>query len=235
MAPTQNLPLQQRLWAIPGLRIWFIPTLVLLLFLLVALLTKSGVEALLSSQTVSQCDTMVREWFRSHSSSQLDLFVQTFALLGSPVAMLVYALIGLNMLRTRQQWSLLYMWDVTFIGLWVLTSLLKRVYHRRASAGRPGVPVLAVVQLSERSFLGAMVAFGMIAYVLATVVYKDRDQRAVLWIVAPLLILAVGISRLYLGVHYLSEVVAGFMVGGGWLALCLWSHKRFGQPAALRK
>ena len=51
-----------------------------------------------------------------------------------------------------------------------------------------------------------------------------------------LLILLIGISRIYLRVHYASDVIAGFAVGLGWLLLALWAiekieHKRFARKA----
>jgi undecaprenyl-diphosphatase len=46
---------------------------------------------------------------------------------------------------------------------------------------------------------------------------------------------AVGLTRVYLGVHWFSDVVAGWLVGGAWLALCVavWSWWRGRQPAAV--
>ncbi|MEO7358988.1 MAG: phosphatase PAP2 family protein [Gemmatimonadaceae bacterium] len=231
MAPTPNRPLLQRLHAKPGIKIWLVPTVILVLFMLTAFASKTGIESLLDSKTISQCDTMVREWFRAHSSAALDQFVVAFALLGSPVAMVVLALTGLSLLIPRRHWSLIFTWDVVFLGLLVLTSVLKRIYHRTRPPGAQEFLYSQSFSFPSGHATSAIVAFGMVGYVLGTQVYKERDQRVVLWIVTPLLILAMGIGRLYLGVHYLSEVVAGFLVGGAWLLVCLWSLKRFGQPA----
>jgi membrane-associated phospholipid phosphatase len=52
--------------------------------------------------------------------------------------------------------------------------------------------------------------------------------RAVLVAAATLWVGAVGLTRIYLGVHWFSDVVAGWLVGGAWLALCVaaWSWWR---------
>ena len=231
MASTPNAPSQHRLHAKPEIKIWLVPALVLVLFLLAAFAGKGWTESLLDSKTISQCDTTVREWFRTRSSPALDQFVVAFSLLGSPVAMVVVALSGLSLLIPRRQWSLIYTWDAAFLGLLTLTSVLKQLYHRARPAGAQEFLYSQSFSFPSGHTTSAIVGFGMIAYVLGTRVYTDRDQRAVLWIAAPLLILAMGVGRLYLGVHRLSEVVGGFLVGGAWLLMCLWSLKRFGQSA----
>jgi len=58
--------------------------------------------------------------------------------------------------------------------------------------------------------------YGMVAYFLYRHLGRRRGRRIVLW-VATILMLLVGFSRIYLGVHYLSDVVAGFMLGALWL------------------
>jgi undecaprenyl-diphosphatase len=42
--------------------------------------------------------------------------------------------------------------------------------------------------------------------------------RWAIWVVAAFMILAIGFSRMYVGVHYPSDVIAGFIAGFAWLA-----------------
>jgi len=66
--------------------------------------------------------------------------------------------------------------------------------------------------------LVSLAVYGSIALVLARHL-STRTGRAVLLGVTALLVLAIGFSRLYLGVHFLSDVLAGYAAGVAWLAL----------------
>ncbi|GAB2539122.1 phosphatase PAP2 family protein [Rufibacter soli] len=64
----------------------------------------------------------------------------------------------------------------------------------------------------------AIALYGMLAYF----VYRHSQktaQRTVILILAALLILLIGFSRIYLGVHFLSDVLAGFLLGSSWVLL----------------
>jgi undecaprenyl-diphosphatase len=41
------------------------------------------------------------------------------------------------------------------------------------------------------------------------------------------MILAIGISRIYLGVHYPSDVIGGYFASGCWLAIAIWFYQRY--------
>ena len=66
----------------------------------------------------------------------------------------------------------------------------------------------------------------IIATVYATIAYlvarleKRRSTRRVTYVLAALFIVAISFSRLYLGVHYPSDVAAGLVVGWAWAAFC---------------
>lgn len=73
----------------------------------------------------------------------------------------------------------------------------------------------------------SMALYGFCAYLLYRL-YRSALARKFILAVAGLLILAVGFSRIYLGVHYLSDVLAGFLLGLLWVLLGLsvleWLH-----------
>lgn len=219
----------QKLNERPGVMIWLVPALSAALFLGVTWAARRLVEGVIYGATVAQCDTMVLEWFRAQSTPQLDRFFYAFTLLGTPTAMIFYALGGISFLMKRRQWSLIYCWDTVFIGTIAITLSLKHMFHRTRPDGAERFLTSASFGFPSTHALSAVACFGIIAYVLATQSYKERDQRAIVIIVATLFILLMGISRLYLGVHYLSDVATGFLVGGAWLSVCLWSLMRFGQ------
>lgn len=67
--------------------------------------------------------------------------------------------------------------------------------------------------------MGALIAYMMLAYILV-ILFAGKGRR---WVVlmALLLVLLIGASRMYLGVHYFSDVIAGYAAGTAWLAICI--------------
>jgi undecaprenyl-diphosphatase len=68
--------------------------------------------------------------------------------------------------------------------------------------------------------MGSLVAYGMLAYLLVRDP-KGRPPRMAIVAGAVTLVLLIGLSRMYLGVHYFSDVVGGYAAGMVWLAACI--------------
>jgi undecaprenyl-diphosphatase len=90
-------------------------------------------------------------------------------------------------------------------------------------ANRPR-PTIAVYLEDSPSFPSghatiAVAFYGFLTYLLLRRA-KSKKQRAAIVSFAALMIATIGFSRLYLGVHYLSDVVAGYFIGA--ICLAIW-------------
>lgn len=167
-------------------------------------------------------DSSVLEWLHRHASPTGVAVCLAVSRVGSPWAMTLLAIAGALLLATLEEWVVLGGWIAAFGGASVLDRWLKLVVHR----ARPPYAT-AIIHHPTWSFpsghaMGSLVGFGMLAYVLVRFAGGARRARYAVWGGATLLIALIGASRLYLGVHYLSDVVGGYAVGAVWLAMCIW-------------
>lgn len=193
-------------------------------------------EDVATSDRLTLVDVRVVEWLHRHASEGLTAGLLVVTHLHSTVAISVYAAIAAVFLCARRRWRALATLVVCVAGGLVLNVLMKLAFHR----ARPVFddPLLT---LSSYSFPSGHVAASTIFYGLAVAWGFSRTRNASLRslavIGAALAVATVAFSRMYLGVHYLSDVVAAFAEGIGWLALCLsalaafWRHAA-AQPAA---
>jgi undecaprenyl-diphosphatase len=69
--------------------------------------------------------------------------------------------------------------------------------------------------------MGSVIGYGMLAYLLVAHAAARRRPRLTVAAAAALAALAIAASRLYLGVHYFSDVVGGLAAGTVWLTVCV--------------
>ncbi|MBI2045862.1 MAG: phosphatase PAP2 family protein [Parcubacteria group bacterium] len=108
-------------------------------------------------------------------------------------------------------------------GAEVFTYLLKNIIARPR-------PEMAEVIENSFSFPSghatiAVALYGFLAYILFRMC-RTRKEKIVVSVAAVFIVLLIGFSRLYLGVHYVSDVIAGYLVGALWLSIgmCLTEH-----------
>jgi len=128
----------------------------------------------------------------------------------------------------------LYTFGAIMAGGNLLNALMKDVFHRV----RP-TEVIPLVTARGYSFpsghaMGAMLFFGGLAYVLFFTMQRHPVWRVLGLFLCLAAAILVGASRVYLGVHYLSDVVAGLVAGLGWIGICVsgtevWIRWRAGR------
>lgn len=138
----------------------------------------------------------------------------SFAFLGLLLAIVV----GYLLLVRKRGMALLML--VAVLGGTVMSSLLKIGFDRPRPDITGSVRVFTASFPSGHATLSA-VTFLTIGVLLARLTQEPRE-RAYFLVLAVLLTVIVGLSRLYLGVHYASDVLAGWCAGSAWAILC-WS------------
>lgn len=148
-------------------------------------------------------------------------------MLGNTEALLiVLPILWIFLMRQGMTRGFTHLLLVATAGGGALTMLLKEIFER----ARPGYHLLQAPGYSFPSGHSSisMCLFGSLAYLL----YKSAIPRwhKILGIATcGLLILAIGFSRLYLGVHFPSDVIAGYVAGGIWLTGCLFAYRNLSR------
>jgi undecaprenyl-diphosphatase len=166
-------------------------------------------------------DSTVLEWMHRHATQSGMAVCLAVSRVGSPIAMTVLAVAGVLLLASLEEWIVLGGWIVAFGGASVLDYWLKLIVHRPRPAYAATLMHHPTWSFPSGHAMGALVGYGMLAYVMLLLGGRSHRTRVLIVAGAALLIAAIGVSRLYLGVHYLSDVVGGYAVGSLWLALCI--------------
>ena len=203
-----------------------------LLAVIVAGLAAFGhlVEDYLTGDPIVRWDVEFARWLHERSSGPLVEFFKVVTLAGNAAVLGVIVIaVGFVLLRRGRanDAALLFL---AFGGASVLNALLKLIFHRPR-------PELAFVHLDTYSFPSGHAAassatFTAMAYLLAR---RHHSTSARIWIGlgAAAAIALVGFSRLYLGAHYLSDVLAGISFGIAWAAASLLAYTLWGERDVL--
>ena len=178
-------------------------------------------EDVVRHEPLTVVDLQLLSWIRSHATPTGDRIAMGISTAGGPTAMTIMGLVVAIVLAVRQWWITLAGWIAALAGGGALDWLLKVIIRRPR-------PVGAEQFLQGHSFsfpsghsMGSLVGLGMLAYVLMVFWLPARRYRTPVVVVALGGVLLIGASRMYLGVHYLSDVIAGFAAGAVWLAACV--------------
>jgi undecaprenyl-diphosphatase len=183
-------------------------------------------EEMLKGSTV-RLDLAVRGWVHQFASPAMTRAMTAISLLGYNVliAELVLALAIFWFLRWRRAAAWL---TVTMAGALALDLALKYAFHR------PRPQVFFGVEPQSYSFPSghALCSFCFYGVMAGLITARARSMilRVTAGVAAATLVAAIGLSRIYLGMHYPSDVIAGYLAASVWvaslLALDRWRRTR---------
>lgn len=140
--------------------------------------------------------------------------------LGSAPTMATLSLLVALLLLTRRHRLLALVWLIAPAGGGLLDLCLKHFYERERPPFRDPWIDQRTLSFPSGHSMGSLVGYGLLAYLLVLRLPRAWMRASAVFGLT-LLVLAIGFSRIYLGAHYLSDVLGGYAVGGVWLAACI--------------
>jgi undecaprenyl-diphosphatase len=159
-------------------------------------------------------DDAVRSWVHQFASAGMTRAMNATSLLGYNV--LIVELLIAFIVFARLRWRRAAVWlAVAMTGALLLDLALKYAYHRARPTAFFGVAPSSYSFPSGHA-LCSLCFYGVLAGLLSARI-KSLPWRIAVWAAAAVLIIAIGLSRIYLGVHYPSDVLAGYLAATVWV------------------
>jgi len=171
---------------------------------------------------ITLVDLQVANWFHAHAHAtptltRVTLFFTHWNSVAGVLAM--SAVLAAVLFRRRLDYWLLAL-CVTVPGGMAVNVLMKLSFERARPVFEQPLVVLHTYSFPSGHASGATLFYGFLACLLVRHMASNGKRAAIIG-AAALMVLAVCFSRVYLGAHYLTDVIAGVAEGLAWLAICI--------------
>lgn len=179
------------------------------------------ITTLVISNKISFIDSSVYNFLISFKNDSLTNFFSFITKFSNVAFLVIFVLIVLLILRNKD--AVFVIFNLIFLRL--LNYVIKIIIKR----DRPNI--LRLIKIGEYSFPSghAMISMGVYGY-LIYLIYKKVKNPYIKYlgiIILSLLIILIGISRIYLGVHYFSDVVAGYTLSLIYLIIFIRVRRKY--------
>jgi membrane-associated phospholipid phosphatase len=164
-------------------------------------------------------DGAVAGWLHSHATGFATDVLRAVTQLGGATVLLAVTIVAALVLLLKRRIAHAALMGAALVGGEGLNMALKAAFERPRPSFSEPLATAAGYSFPSGHAMVALTVYGALAFVTATSV-KSRRARVLILVAAAVLVLAVGFSRLYLGVHYVSDVLAAYGAGIAWLMLC---------------
>lgn len=176
-------------------------------------------EEMLESE-VKRFDGSIIQFFYNIKTDTMDWILFVFTELGSLWFLTIFSIMVVSVLwfKKEDKWSIFF-FIIGIGGGGFLTKLLKFYYGRERPSIDESIDAIGYSFPSGHS-MGSLIFYGFLSYFLFRSSIRKRWKWAAVFVCGGIIFL-IGISRIYLGAHYPSDVIAGYLAGSIWLILCI--------------
>jgi membrane-associated phospholipid phosphatase len=192
-----------------------------LLGALLALTASLWVFGVIANDVVEEetaSDQRLANWLHGQATDPLTEVFQVITFLGNFVTLLAVTLVAVVVLwRRHEQKDALFV-ALAFVGAQLLSNGMKLAFRRDRPFFADPLATASTYSFPSGHALVSLAVYGALALLVARRL-PSTTGRVLVLVGAGVLVAAIGFSRLYLGVHFLSDVLAGFAAGIAWLSL----------------
>jgi undecaprenyl-diphosphatase len=185
-----------------------------------------AIALLVTDNKVVQFDKKIISFVQGLETPALTSMMKFFTFIGGGLPVVVVTLIIMFFLyKVLHHRGELILFIGVVIGSVILNETLKLIFHR----ARPMLH--RVIDANGFSFpsghsMAAFSLYGVVAFLLWRHISTSLG-RGMLIVISIIMTITIGVSRIYLGVHYPSDVLGGFLASGSWLAISIWYYQRY--------
>jgi undecaprenyl-diphosphatase len=192
------------------------------LFVVLAVLVTAG-----HTSTLDEAGVLL---FRSPADPDIPIGGESFSFiianlthLGDSIVLAIISVIAAFILYRKKGTHAAVWFSIAASGSFIITAVAKMAFGRE----RPDIvePLVTAISGSFPSghTLRSAVVYTLVAYLLVR--YKIKSQKNIIITMALLIILINGISRMYLGVHWPTDILGAWLIAAFWLLLCQCGYK----------
>lgn len=163
-------------------------------------------------------DQRLADWLHGRATDPLTDVFHGITFLGNFVTLLAVTILAVAFLWRKGRRTDATFVALAFVGAQVLSSGMKLGFRRDRPFFSDPLATEHTYSFPSGHSLVSLAVYGALALLLAREL-TSNGRRALLFAGVAALVLAIGFSRIYLGVHFLSDVLAGFAAGIAWLSL----------------
>jgi len=175
-------------------------------------------------------DAFVRDAVHQLTTPGLTHLMQAFSVLGSVAVITALSLLAICIFVYFHHVRTAALVAITMLGAGVLDLALKHTFHRARPMGFFGISPSSYSFPSGHA-LGSLCFYGVLAAILSARV-RGRAARFCIWIATTILVTLIGFSRIFLGVHYPSDVIAGYCAAAVWVGMLVFLDMTLGRRRA---
>ncbi|AHX17489.1 phosphatase PAP2 family protein [Bacillus cereus] len=182
---------------------------------------------------VTVMDTYVRGLVRGLQTESSLIFFSYFTKLGSAIGIVTTLVISLLVFWKKRYYAAMIVYPMGILITHLVNKGIKEIVKRERPSLNEGLDALGYSFPSGHAMLSIM-TFGFLTYIIAANL-KSVAGKCVTTILMGIVILSIGLSRVILNVHYPTDILAGYCVGGILLIIAIYYHRLLTERLGLNK